>query len=353
MENNIKYKSASFLDKYDTILFDMDGVITSEEAYWKSAALTLFEFLNSKKYYGSKDIDAGRCMLMADELTEKYFCDGRIIKFIKNKGINNNWDLAYIVLAVYFHIDEEDNFEAVLDYLKELDMDGKEMCDHAGKLLSEELCVPLEHVKRFGDFWTEIQHCFQEWFLGNRLFQKEWFVPSTQEGKTGLMYMEKPIVDKEKLSIMLETLSKTHTLGIGTGRPITEAISALEGFNIRKYFDESRIISHNYIVNAEENLKEKGKPLVLAKPHPFMFLKGTFGAEISDYDILEGKYDKDRCLRTLVVGDAVCDLDAAFAGGCDFAAVLTGVQKKDAKDVFIAKKATYILDDILSLVKEV
>jgi len=165
--------------------------------------------------------------------------------------------------------------------------------------------------------------------------------------------MEKPIVDKEKLSIMLETLSKTHTLGIGTGRPITEAISALEGFNIRKYFDESRIISHNYIVNAEENLKEKGKPLVLAKPHPFMFLKGTFGAEISDYDILEGKYDKDRCLRTLVVGDAVCDLDAAFAGGCDFAAVLTGVQKKDAKDVFIAKKATYILDDILSLVKEV
>jgi len=152
LENNIKYKSASFLDKYDTILFDMDGVITSEEAYWKSAALTLFEFLNSKKYYGSKDIDAGRCMLMADELTEKYFCDGRIIKFIKNKGINNNWDLAYIVLAVYFHIDEEDNFEAVLDYLKELDMDGKEMCDHAGKLLSEELCVPLEHVKRFGDF---------------------------------------------------------------------------------------------------------------------------------------------------------------------------------------------------------
>jgi len=353
LENNIKYRPASFLDNYDTILFDMDGVITSEEMYWKAAALTVFEFLNSKKYYGSKEIDVKRCMLMADELAKKYFCDGKIIKLVKNKGINNNWDLAYIVLAVYFHIDKEDDFEAVLKYLNELCMDGGELCSHAEELLSEELCVPREHVKRFGDFWTEIQHCFQEWFLGNKLFQREWFIPSIQEGKTGLMYMEKPIVDKEKLSLMLETLSKTHTLGIGTGRPLTEAVSALECFNIRKYFDESRLISHNYIVDAQERLKQEGKTMSLTKPHPFMFLKGTFGAEIEDCDILEGKFDKKRSKRTLVVGDAVCDLDAAFAGGCDFAAVLTGVHKNDAKEVFVNKKATYILDDILSLVDEV
>ena len=43
------YKPAPFLEKYDTILFDMDGVITSEEMYWKAAALIVHEFLHSKK----------------------------------------------------------------------------------------------------------------------------------------------------------------------------------------------------------------------------------------------------------------------------------------------------------------
>ena len=191
------------------------------------------------------------------------------------------------------------------------------------------------------------------WFLGNKLFPKEWFQPNMQEGKTGLMYLETPIINKEKLLLSLEVLSETHTLGIGTGRPYTEAKGALETFNISKYFDKTRFISHNYITNTEERLKEAGKPEVLTKPHPFVFLKGVFGDEISDDDILAGKYDKERCKRTLVIGDALCDLRAAFAGGCDFAAVLTGVQGKDAREVFEAEKATYILDDVLSLVCEV
>lgn len=352
LENNI-YKKASFLEKYDTILFDMDGVITSEEMYWKAAALTVYEFINSKKYYGSEDINPSECMLMAEELRAKYFCDDKTIKFAKNKGLNNNWDLVYIVLAVFFHIDPDEDFKAVLSYLEELDMDGEEMCAHAEELLSEELCVPKEHVKRFGDFWTEIQHCFQEWFLGNKLFPKEWFTPNIQEGKTGLMYLETPIVDKEKLLIVLDVLSKTHTLGIGTGRPYTEAIGALETFNITKYFDKTRFISHNYIISMEERLKEEGKPENLMKPHPFVFLKGVFGDEISDDDILAGNYDKERCRRTLVIGDALCDLRAAFAGNCDFAAVLTGVQGQAAKEVFEREKATYVLDNVLELCEEV
>ena len=353
MESNIKYKPAPFLEKYDTILFDMDGVITSEEMYWKAAALTVFEFINSKKYYGSKEIVPSDCVLMADELRSKYFCDDKIIKLVKNRGVNNNWDLAYIVIAIYFHIDEEDAFEAVLDYLKAHDMDASELYVHAEELLSEELCVPREHVKRFGAFWTEIQHCFQEWFLGNKLLEREWLSGTIQEGKTGLMYLEKPIVEREKLMLMIETLSVEHTLGIGTGRPFTEAVGALEGFNIRKYFDKPRIVTHNDIIKAETSLKEEGKPLSLMKPHPFMFLKGTFGEDVSDFEIINGNVDKKRCARTLVVGDALCDLHAAFAAGCDFAAVLTGVQGKDARAVFEAEKATFILDDVLSLVCEV
>ena len=42
-------KLAKFLDKYDTVIFDMDGVITSEQNYWNCAALTVWEYLNYKK----------------------------------------------------------------------------------------------------------------------------------------------------------------------------------------------------------------------------------------------------------------------------------------------------------------
>jgi len=107
------------------------------------------------------------------------------------------------------------------------------------------------------------------------------------------------------------------------------------------------------MTNLEEKLKAEGKDVSIIKPHPFVFLKGTFGKEASDYDLIDGKYDKEKCKRTLVIGDALCDLYAAKAGGCDFAAVLTGVQGKDAKAAFEKENATYILDDVLCLAEEI
>ena len=345
------YKPAPFLEKYDTILFDRDGVITREEVYWKAAALTVYEFLNSKNYYGSKEIVPRNCEQMAEQLMKEYFCDSKTIRLVKNRGVNTNWDLAYLVLAASFHL-EEGGFRAVYDYLKSIDSDAYGMYAHAEEILADDLCVPKDHVKRFGAFWTEIQHCFQEWILGDKIFPREWHVSSVQLGKGGIMFSEKPIVDFDKLIEMIEALSKTHTLGIGTGRPYTEAVSALDAWGIKKYFDETRIINHNYITGLEEELKSEGKETVLSKPHPFIFLRGAFGSEVSDYDILEGRYDKKKCAKTLVVGDAGADLYAAKAGGFDFAAVLTGIQKEDAREFFEKENATYILDDVLGLSKK-
>ena len=52
-------KLAKFLDKYDTVIFDMDGVITSEQNYWNCAALTVWEYLN---YNSGQKINAAECM---------------------------------------------------------------------------------------------------------------------------------------------------------------------------------------------------------------------------------------------------------------------------------------------------
>ena len=45
----------------DKIVFDMDGVITSEYDYWEAAALTVYELLYSHKYYGVGNIDRRWC----------------------------------------------------------------------------------------------------------------------------------------------------------------------------------------------------------------------------------------------------------------------------------------------------
>ena len=55
-------KLAKFLDKYDTVIFDMDGVITSEQNYWNCAALTVWEYLN---YNSGQKINAAECMQSA------------------------------------------------------------------------------------------------------------------------------------------------------------------------------------------------------------------------------------------------------------------------------------------------
>ena len=54
-----------FLNKYDTVIFDLDGVITSEQCYWDAAALTVWEYLHSDMFIGNGKISV-------DELNADY-----------------------------------------------------------------------------------------------------------------------------------------------------------------------------------------------------------------------------------------------------------------------------------------
>lgn len=345
----MSYKQAEFLKKYDTVLFDMDGVITNETVYWKAAALTVREFLDSKNYYGRHDINPAEYMEKADELKDEILCGGETISLFKNRGVNTNWDVIYLILAAVFNSEDEPDWQAVLDFWKDKEMDAHEMCEYAACLLSENLCLPKSHVRLFGDFWVEIQHAFQEWVLGEKIYPHEWHVPCVQSGKSGLLFAEKPLVDGNELKKVLAEISKTHVLGIGTGRPYTEATEALKEFGILEYFDPERIINYNYIAAAEKTFGDEKGDANLKKPHPFTFLKGAFACTVPDKDLISGNYDKERTKKVLVVGDAGADMYSAFAAGCDFAAVLTGIEPAKAKDFFEKEKATYILDSVLSL----
>lgn len=63
-------KLAKFLDKYDTVIFDMDGVITSEQNYWNCAALTVWEYLH---YTGGKKINSAECAEIWRKYEKRFF----------------------------------------------------------------------------------------------------------------------------------------------------------------------------------------------------------------------------------------------------------------------------------------
>ncbi len=334
----------SFLERYDTILFDMDGVITSEQVYWNAAALTVYELLHSKLYYGTSEIDPQALMENPFQVRAEIFLQDTVITAIKNKGVNNNWDLAWLTAAGGLCLKTTD-FAQIGQWLTGLPKVEEGMFDHVSESLFQKADLSEENARHHGGLWTKCLLSFQEWFLGNELAQKVWDASALQPGKTGLSFGEQPIVDKEKLLALLSRLAETKGLGIGTGRPRIEAETPLKTWGAYQYFDPDAIVTYDEL----SELQSQNPGVSYAKPHPYMFLRGVFGKTISSEDLLQGKFDKEKCKRTLVIGDAACDLLAAKNAGCNFLAVLTGIQGEGAREFFEENGADYILRDVLEL----
>ena len=86
----------------------MDGVITCEEAYWDAAGLTVREILESSAYLGLNPAQYSPIVnLFYQNLSRmgrdewRKYLPGELISFCKSRGINSNWDLAYIALAIH------------------------------------------------------------------------------------------------------------------------------------------------------------------------------------------------------------------------------------------------------------
>jgi phosphoglycolate phosphatase-like HAD superfamily hydrolase len=90
------------------IIFDLDGVITSEEAYWDAAGLTLHELLYSPRYWGLDRSELGRDgqyhpATTAQEcrrISRAVFPESDILA-LKGRSINSNWDTCYVVVCLH------------------------------------------------------------------------------------------------------------------------------------------------------------------------------------------------------------------------------------------------------------
>lgn len=337
---------ASFLKEFDTILFDMDGVITSERTYWDCAALSSVELAFDKRYFGTKTLNLAQMGQHAREVANRVFCGDDTIVLLKNCGVNTNWDLAYLMFAGILGLDCGEDFEKVYDHYKQVDLRVPDLYTHAEELL--QAALPDKDCARLGEIWTMVQVAFNEWYCGSEGFRETFGYEASDSDKQAMMQGEEPLHPLAQTQELLKTL---HTagfcLGVGTGRPREEFRRPAENWDIMQYFEPALCITYDELAAVQKKFQH----VSLAKPHPYTFAKAVLGDSCSDFELAHGKYDKKQMEKVLVVGDAGADLFAAKEMGAKFAAVLTGVNGQASQTFFEVQGADFILDSVLNLME--
>ncbi len=333
-----------FLDKYDTLIFDMDGVVTSESGYWDAAALTVYEYLMDEKYFGNGRIDTASLSGNVKNIRSEVFSNDELIVLLKGKGVNSNWDLGYITVLMSLILGTTD-FGKIYKYAEKIDEDIILVYENFAKLAAEQIGVPYEEYCRNGKLWCDMRDCFQEWYLGDDMFMKTYGKPSSSPDKPGLYKKEVPITTLDELRAITGELSQTKRLGIATGRLEREILPLLSQWEVLSDFDETALSTYDYVIKGEADTGA-----TLTKPHPYMFLKALYGVDYPDQKLIDGDYDKSKIEKTLIVGDAGADILGAKAMGADFCAVLTGVAGQKGRAYFEEQNSEYILNDIRELI---
>lgn len=350
------------------LIFDMDGVITSEQGYWTTAALTVHELIHSNR---GLNIKPEKEFKNIKEIRRIIMHGDKNIGLLKNKAVNTNWDLAYIIfLAVTVQGIEtlqEHREEISINQDKWLDALGRELTNiqwtpcwqsvnqilerlnKKGVEIIDELKVKItdfipladrDLVRGQGQIWHETVGIFQKWYLGSCAKSDQGQV------KTTLVSQEEPLLPLVELKELLEILSeKNFILAVATGRPREEIVTPLHSWGLLHYFDSEAVITYDNVKKAQNFSLES-----LAKPHPFCFLKAAFPF-LNERDILMSKFPKEHLNKCLVIGDSMADFLGAQGAGMDFLGVLSGkscLGKYKPEDIFPPK--TEVINDIRDII---
>lgn len=341
------------LDKYEYFIFDMDGVITSEQNYWDIAALTVYELLYSKAYYGKESLSPGELSENVKKIRSLVFSNDKTITLLKERGVNSNWDLGYIMFS-YMLSGGFSSFDAVYSHISQASEKlAFDIYGECASLLSEALSLPKEACTRNNKMWLLCRDVFQEWYLGSSGFEALYGKRSMSPRKKSMEEREIPVIPLEQIVKTLSALrSSGKKLLIATGRSTREVSFPLDLWDIRRYFEPRGIATYTYIEECEADYALRGVSLQLTKPEPYIFLKALCGTDYPDEKILSGLYDKSLLEKTLIIGDAGSDILAARAMGCDFSAVLTGASGEKARSYFEGLRSEYIFPSVADMITE-
>ncbi len=300
----------------------MDGVLLSEEHYFDASALTVWELLISNNYlalspdtyktdYNDEEISAIR---------ELVFENDQVLKFLKSRGLNANWDMIYLtfgyqLIHLLAQIKESEfeninkwclspinrnvllemgkvlgKYDVTVDYhlfLRDFQRSTGmkvELFDFLNVLAEEKLGVDTTIFSEKGALWSVCEHVSQEWYVGDDNVVNSTGRPSVQHGKHGFLANETTLASKQEIDELFTFLVESGlTIGIGTGRPRLETILPFGHLNWLKHFDDNRIITADEVFQAENEHPEKKS---LSKPHPFTYIMAVLGKQTPVTDCL-------------------------------------------------------------------
>ena len=363
-----------------SVLFDVDGVFLSEERCFDVSALTVYEILMSKAYIGldsSIQFD-GLSDQQITEIRDIVFYHDEILTKLKSLGLNSNWDMLFVVLAIHFIelckalpedklmgvlqsenfnqetlqfvgenvTDVELNFAEPLSFLDGVSSGKDNIYQTLVEFASESLNTDQTAIFELkSSFWTFAQEIYQEWYLGYKLFNKVEDKPNRSEFKKGYIYEEVVLRPVEEIKQLLEDLKAAgYHIAIATGRPRTETLVPFDTIGIKDLFDDQHIVTASEVLIAEDrypNLKPLGKP------NPFSYLATLEGNNLENYEKYatnqENRVEKN---DVFVVGDSLADLLSAKKIGATFIGPLTGLKGTDAREELESYGAEHIVDHV-------
>jgi len=285
--------------KVKAILFDLDGVITSERIYWNCSGLAFAKYLGSKMPESTRD---------KIKLARKLLPD-KVIEGFKEVGVNSNWDITYAI-SVLADLGKEPSW--LLKEMKNRGMKGLEYL----KLLDE--IDSSEKHDREGGKWAESHKRFQACYYE-------------------LEDTDEPVIPLKKIKDTLDILkSMGLKLGIVSGRPYLEAKLPLRKWGLWNYFDPALTVTEREV---SEEGKKRGEHL--GKPNPYPILRAIFNNEKCEPCEI-----KQIAEDYILVGDSVADVLAAKNAGIPLICVRTGIASEES---LRQAGAEMIVDDIVSV----
>ena len=366
-----------------TIIFDLDGVITSEKKYWNTAKLTVWELICSENYLGISNY-FGESPDVATRLVEvgERIIPSSFIYQLKSRAINSNWDLTFFVICLHlvailseFQKVRGDSWDSILvennssigDKLQQLGklLQGREYDDRISNSIIKQFweqtnsltgTAVLDYVDSFiaqklgnnfscfnsrGHLWQLCYDNFQAWYEG----KKGYNLPD-----------DETVLDLNSIDAVLKSLrdSDRYTLAIATGRPRNEVIQPLNALGLLQYFDSKRIVTYDEVLEAESTLYNSDIKIKLGKPHPFVLFKAIYPSEDAQ-QLCTQEFQLKHGSEIAYVGDAGSDVVTAKKAGCISIGVLTGFAEGKAREnkqqTLADLGCDLILDSILELPK--
>ena len=373
------------------VIFDIDGVLLSEERYFDVSALTVWEILYSPSYMGltaeQEDFDPV-------SVTEGQIASCRnivwghdeLLSWLKARGINSNWDMVHADLITIlwimgetyqkrsdgerldltFHTPEDvkkagkelmglpiPKAEEVLKKWEDTvpqGMQGEEVIHYLAKAMENTFAHGAPWAELRSDFWKIHTEAFQAWYLGDDCFISLMHHVPYSSGKPGFLMREVPLAPQSAIkSLFIRLKEMGYELGIATGRAREEMEIPFKMFHWYEEFDPKYMATASDAVESAAILGGS----VLDKPNGFIFSCAIFGRDRNHYEAYSQERMKPSAQdRVYVCGDSYSDVIGSHRAGASCIGILTGLEGKDAIPMFEKEGVPYVekVTDILKLI---